>query len=72
MSTRFIIRIWHAPVEFPRNGGPYSTVPSDEQATGFETRREAIDELVKRRIGFKGVAVIEVPLEGLRMTGGPQ
>lgn len=62
MRTRFIVRKFNSPLRFPQ-GKPVEQVPSDGEATGFESREEAIDELRKRRMGHKGIAIVEVPAE---------
>jgi hypothetical protein len=68
-ASGFVVRILNYPIRFLAvgdGGRSYTEVPTDLEATVFESREEAVVCLQKRRIGFKGVAIVEIPAPARR------
>jgi hypothetical protein len=60
--TAFIVRIGNLPVRF---GDRIDTVASDELASRFDSHAEALHELRCRGVGFGGVTIISIQVEGV-------
>lgn len=74
VATRFIVRLQGRPLRFPRMGVPvlWECVPTDEDATGFGSKEEAITVMMKRGLSVARAAIVEKPDFAGRGTDSPQ